>query len=87
MNSLEIHQALNDLNYLRTEKDLAYAFGHQVAKNTYLYVKKNNDVDRVFDDWCLVIHPENFQRREELESIDGLAFNWNPRKSNSYKWY
>ncbi len=85
MNSLEIHQALNDLNYLRTEKDLAYAFGHQVAKNTYLYVKKNNDVDRVFDDWCLVIHPENFQRREELESIDGLAFNWNPRKSNSYK--
>ena len=86
MNSLAVHNALNDLG-LRIpsyrDKEPAYAYEHKIADEVFLYVKKKDE--RIFEENYLLIHPSNIKNKERLESIKGLTVSWIPRKSTSYR--
>ena len=86
MNSLEVHEALNDLGYKLPEskkKEPAYAFEHKIADGVFLYVKKKED--GIFDENYLLIHPSHSKNRESLESIEDIKISWIPRKNTSYR--
>ena len=86
MNSLAVHNALNDLGFRipsYRDKEPSYAYEHKIADEVFLYVKKKDD--RIFDENYLLIHPINIKNKEKLESIQGLTVSWTPRKSTSYR--
>ena len=86
MNSLEVHEALNNLGYKLPEskkKEPAYAFEHKIADGVFLYVKKKED--GIFDENYLLIHPSHSKNRESLESIEDIKISWIPRKNTSYR--
>ncbi len=86
MDSLEVHEALNDFGYRLPEskkKEPAYAFEHKIADGVFLYVKKKED--GIFDENYLLIHPSHMNNKEDVESIEGVKVSWIPRKNTSYR--
>lgn len=87
LNSLEIYQALNELGY-RLEAgnfEPSYASEHALGNGKYLYVKRSQD--GVVKKSPLVLAPETYALKAEIDRIEGIHCLWEKVKSTSYRRY
>lgn len=87
LNSLEIYQALNELGYrLEAGKfEPSYASEHVLGNGKYLYVKRSRD--GVVKKSPLVLAPETYALKAEIDRIEGIHCLWEKVKSTSYRRY
>ena len=87
LNSIEIHQALNELGYRLEagEPEPSYASEHALGNGKYLYVKRRQD--GVVNKSPLVLAPETLALKAEIDRISGIHCLWEKVKSTSYFLY
>lgn len=78
LNSIEIHQALNELGYRLEagEPEPSYASEHALGNGKYLYVKRRQD--GVVNKSPLVLAPETLALKAEIDRISGIRVSQNP---------
>ncbi|TNC82790.1 MAG: hypothetical protein C9356_02670 [Oleiphilus sp.] len=90
LDSEQIHAELNRLGIRRSTvtDEPSYAYEHETNSGKYLYVKRRGNKDsRPMTKRPLVIHPENIEKRQQLDRIEGATFSWEKIKSTSYRCF
>ncbi|EMH4163346.1 AAA family ATPase [Pluralibacter gergoviae] len=87
LNSHEVYQALNEMGYrLESGKfEPSYASEHALGDGKYLYVKRSRD--GVVNKSPLVLAPETFALKAEINRITGIHCLWEKVQSTSYRHY
>ncbi len=87
LNSFEIYQALNELGYrLEAGKfEPSYASEHALGNGKYLHVKRSRG--GVVNKSSLVLAPETFALKAEIDRISGIHCLGEKVKSTSYRRY